>query len=43
VIVFVTTIYLDFHWLTDSVAGVLLGLFIARLIDRVPWQLPTRQ
>ncbi|MEV4618346.1 phosphatase PAP2 family protein [Asanoa sp. NPDC049573] len=41
-IVFVTTIYLDFHWLTDSVAGLLLGLFIARLIDRAPWQLPTR-
>jgi membrane-associated phospholipid phosphatase len=42
-IVFVTTIYLDFHWLTDSIAGLLLGVFIARLIDRVPWQLPTRQ
>ncbi|GAA1880540.1 phosphatase PAP2 family protein [Asanoa iriomotensis] len=42
-IVFVTTIYLNFHWLTDSVAGLLLGVFIGRLIDRVPWQLPTRQ
>jgi membrane-associated phospholipid phosphatase len=42
-IVFVTTIYLNFHWLTDSIAGLLLGVFIARLIDRVPWQLPTRQ
>ncbi|WP_245871264.1 phosphatase PAP2 family protein [Asanoa hainanensis] len=42
-IVFVTTIYLDYHWLTDSVAGVLLGVFISRLIDRVPWQLPSRE
>lgn len=37
VVVFVTTIYTGFHWLTDSVAGVLLGLVLARLIERVPW------
>jgi len=37
VIVFVTTIYTGFHWLTDSVAGVLIGLVLARLIDRVRW------
>jgi len=37
VIVFCTTIYTGFHWLTDSVAGVLLGLVLARLMARVPW------
>ncbi|MEV6297887.1 phosphatase PAP2 family protein [Actinoplanes sp. NPDC051861] len=37
VIVFVTTVYLGFHWVTDSVAGVLLGLVLARLLERVPW------
>jgi membrane-associated phospholipid phosphatase len=37
VIVFVTTVYLGYHWVTDSVAGVLLGLVLARLIERVPW------
>lgn len=37
VILFVTTIYTGFHWLTDSVAGVLLGLVLARIIERVPW------
>jgi membrane-associated phospholipid phosphatase len=37
VIVFCTTIYTGFHWLTDSVAGALLGLVLARLIERVPW------
>jgi len=36
-IVFCTTVYTGFHWLTDSVAGVLLGLFLARLIDRIRW------
>jgi membrane-associated phospholipid phosphatase len=36
-IVFVTTIYTGFHWLTDSIAGVLLGLVLTRLLDRVPW------
>jgi membrane-associated phospholipid phosphatase len=35
--VFVTTIYTGFHWLTDSVAGVLLGLVLARLIERIRW------
>ena len=38
VILFVTTIYLSFHWLSDSVAGVLLGLLLYRLLIRVPWQ-----
>jgi membrane-associated phospholipid phosphatase len=35
VIVFCTTVYLGFHWVTDSVAGVLLGLVLARIIERV--------
>ena len=26
-----------FHWLTDSVAGLLLGLVLTRLLARVPW------
>jgi membrane-associated phospholipid phosphatase len=37
-ILFCTTVYTGFHWLTDSVAGLLLGLFLARLIERVPWE-----
>ena len=36
-IVFFTTTYLAFHWVTDSVAGLLLGLILARLLTRVPW------
>lgn len=32
-----TTTYLSFHWLTDSVAGLLLGLLLYRLLYRVPW------
>lgn len=35
-VLFVTTVYTGFHWVTDSVAGALLGLFLARLIQRVP-------
>ncbi|MEU4239192.1 phosphatase PAP2 family protein [Actinoplanes sp. NPDC026619] len=34
-ILFGTTIYTGFHWVTDSVAGALLGLFLARLIERL--------
>jgi membrane-associated phospholipid phosphatase len=37
VIVFCTTTYLGFHWLTDSIAGLFLGLILARLMARVPW------
>lgn len=36
-IVFCATTYLGFHWLTDSVAGLLLGLVLDRLLARVPW------
>lgn len=37
VIVFVTTVYTGFHWLTDSVAALFLGLVLARLLQRIPW------
>jgi membrane-associated phospholipid phosphatase len=41
VILFCTTVYTGFHWLTDSIAGVFLGLILARLITRfVPRFLP---
>jgi membrane-associated phospholipid phosphatase len=36
-IVFVTTIYTGFHWLTDSVAGLLVGVVLARILERIPW------
>jgi membrane-associated phospholipid phosphatase len=37
IIVFVTTVYTGFHWITDSIAALFLGLVLARLIDRIPW------
>jgi len=37
VVVSVVTTYLGFHWLTDTVAGLLLGLFIVGLLNRVDW------
>ncbi|MBQ1068992.1 phosphatase PAP2 family protein, partial [Micromonospora sp. D75] len=36
-VVFCTTVYLGWHWLTDSIAGLLLGLLLDRLLRRVPW------
>lgn len=36
-VVFCTTTYLGHHWLTDSIAGLLLGLLLDRLLARVPW------
>lgn len=36
-IVFVTTVVLNFHWVTDSIAGLMLGLVLDRLLKRVPW------
>jgi membrane-associated phospholipid phosphatase len=36
-LVFIGTTYLGYHWLTDSVGGYLLGLFIVRLLIRLPW------
>jgi membrane-associated phospholipid phosphatase len=38
VIVFCTTVYLGFHWVTDSIAGLLLGVVLARILQRVPWE-----
>ncbi|HEV7897072.1 MAG TPA: phosphatase PAP2 family protein [Planosporangium sp.] len=37
VVLFFTTVYLSYHWLTDTVAGLLLGLLLYRLLIRVPW------
>ncbi len=39
-VVLCTTTYLGWHWLTDSVAGLLLGLLLDRLLHRVPWDDP---
>lgn len=36
-VVFTTTMYLGWHWLTDSIAGLLLGLLLDRVLHRVPW------
>ncbi|TDB70992.1 phosphatase PAP2 family protein [Micromonospora sp. KC723] len=36
-ILLVTTTYLNFHWLTDGLAALLLGLLLDRLLRRVPW------
>ncbi|MFC0008044.1 phosphatase PAP2 family protein [Micromonospora siamensis] len=36
-VVFCTTIYLGWHWLTDSVAGLALGFLLDRLLRRMPW------
>ncbi len=33
----VTTVYLGFHWVTDTIAGLLLGIFLDRLMHRVRW------
>ncbi|MFD0559330.1 PAP2 superfamily protein [Stackebrandtia endophytica] len=29
--------YLGYHWLSDSIGGILLGVLVLRLIQRVPW------
>jgi membrane-associated phospholipid phosphatase len=36
-IVLATTTYLSFHWLTDGLAAIFLGLFTWRLFLRLPW------
>jgi membrane-associated phospholipid phosphatase len=36
VVVFTTT-YLSFHWFSDGIAGLLLGMFLERLLRRTPW------
>jgi membrane-associated phospholipid phosphatase len=40
VLVTFTTVYLGYHWLTDTVAGILLGLLLDRELRRVRWGLP---
>jgi membrane-associated phospholipid phosphatase len=32
-----STVYLGYHWLTDTVAGILLGLVLDRIVYRIPW------
>ncbi|GGN78720.1 hypothetical protein GCM10010112_52770 [Actinoplanes lobatus] len=39
VIVFVTTVYTGFHWLTDSIAALFLGFVLVRVLGRIPWGL----
>ncbi|WP_189114240.1 phosphatase PAP2 family protein [Pilimelia terevasa] len=36
-VVLVTTVYLGHHWLSDSVAGVLIGVLVDRQRRRIPW------
>ncbi|HEX8631769.1 MAG TPA: phosphatase PAP2 family protein [Catenuloplanes sp.] len=38
VVVCGTVTYLGFHWLTDAVAGLLLGVVVDRALARVPWE-----
>ncbi|MFI5840410.1 phosphatase PAP2 family protein [Catenuloplanes sp. NPDC051500] len=38
IIVFWTTVYLNYHWLTDSIAGLLLGIVLGRVTARIPWR-----
>jgi membrane-associated phospholipid phosphatase len=44
-IVFCSTTYLGHHWITDSIAGLLIGLLLDRLLSRFDWDdvlLPAR-
>jgi hypothetical protein len=36
-ILFVTTTVTRYHWISDSVAGLLLGIVLHRLLARIPW------
>lgn len=36
-VVLATTTYLGFHWVTDGVAGLLLGLVLSRTMRRIHW------
>ncbi|HEX6968724.1 MAG TPA: hypothetical protein VF174_07955, partial [Micromonosporaceae bacterium] len=37
VIVLFTTTYLNFHWLTDGLVAIPVGIVLHRLLARVPW------
>jgi membrane-associated phospholipid phosphatase len=37
VILTITTIYLRYHWFTDTAAGILVGFVLWRVIARTPW------
>jgi membrane-associated phospholipid phosphatase len=37
VIVLFTTTYLSFHWLSDGLAGILVGVVLDRVLRRIPW------
>ncbi len=39
-IVAIVTTYLGYHWLTDTVAGLLAGLLLDRALRRVDWNAP---
>lgn len=41
VIVGLAGTYLGYHWLTDILAGLCLGILIDRALARTPWPLPT--
>jgi membrane-associated phospholipid phosphatase len=36
-VVFFSTTYLGYHWLTDSVASLFIGVVIMRVVRRIPW------
>lgn len=36
-IVLCTTTYLTWHWVTDGIGAIMVGLFLDRLMRRVPW------
>lgn len=36
-VVSLTVTYLQFHWVTDTLAGIALGLVLDRLLGRIPW------
>jgi len=38
VLVAIASVYLAFHWLTDTIAGIFLGLLIDRMLIRLPWR-----
>lgn len=34
----ITMVYIDYHWLTDVVAAIPLGMLLSRVMYRVPWE-----